>query len=90
VIIKHIIPYQAASNKHHYFTPSVLRSSPSFQSRRDSSGFYDWRFAPISMEYQWKEKIIKGIKRIIGTFYRSFTSYSSVFSNISFQFGIWG
>jgi hypothetical protein len=42
------------------------------------------------MEYQWKEKIIKGNKGIIGTIYRSFTSYSSVLFNISFQFGIWG
>ena len=80
MIINYTYILHMTSNKLNYSTPSVLRSRPSSDSRGDSSGFYDWRFAPSSMEYQWKAERIKGNQRKIGTIYRSFPSYSSVFS----------
>jgi hypothetical protein len=79
VIINYTYILHMTSNILNYSTPSVLRSRPSSDSRGDSSGLFDWRFALSSMEFQWKAKRIKENWRKIGRIYCCFPSYSSVF-----------
>jgi hypothetical protein len=62
VIVKYRLLYHTTSNKHHYFTPSPPRSSPSSDSAKIVQNFLIGASLRVQWNFSGKQKELKKIE----------------------------